>query len=124
MSAQRCGCICVPAPVRTPVTWSPLLLRICRRHRALPLVSQRCRSLLCSPQLLHSISFWVPDNSVQPMRYVRSMARFLMRCAAGRVQQLSLELGDTGEADPQERQECMALLSASALWAPAAAWSS
>ena len=82
------------------------------RHRALPLVSRRCRQLLCSPQLLHSVDVTVKGLDQQAMARLRSLARFLLKHCAGRERQLRLDLGYCSVE--QSAEECMLLAGSAA----------
>ena len=85
------------------------------RHRALPLVSQRCWRLLCSPQLLHAMRVYIHgDTDEEAVPRLRSLARFLLLRGAGSVRQLRLDLGSCGEEEHDTQIECMALLAAAA----------
>jgi len=85
-----------------------------RRHRALPLVSRRCRQLVCSPQLLHTVNVQISgDTDEQAMSRLRSLAQFLLQHGGGSVRQLRLNLGRCGRQQ-DDQIESMALMAAAA----------
>jgi hypothetical protein len=90
----------------------------CRRHRCAPLVCRRWRRLVIAPQLLHTICFSLRDD-LEPHINPRvttsgtlSLAEWLIRLAAGRMQHLLLDLTTLPGLPRADGQEVVAALAA------------